>query len=137
MTYWSGIVNEADLCHIGGTPHGLTDVLGLRSEEIDGLCKGETNHFLPLEKNAFFMKDRYECSHLCDLVHLDGAKPLMTYAENFLPERLGGHQVYHLQDRDICPRVDNTTGRVLAVNRIKICLYLRFYRIIFLDKTRI
>ena len=57
--------------------------------------------------------------------------------EKFLPERLGGHQVYHLQDRDICPRVDNTTGRVLAVNRIKICLYLRFYRIVFLDKTRI
>ncbi len=83
MTYWSGIVNETDLCHIGGTPHGLTDVLGLRSEEIDGLCKGETNHFLPLGKNGLFMKDRYECSHLCDLVHLDGAKPLMTYAENF------------------------------------------------------
>ena len=61
----------------------------------------------------------------------------MVDRKNFLPERLGGHQVYHLQDRDICPRVDNTTGRVLAVNRIKICLYLRFYRIVFLDKTRI
>ena len=27
MTYWSGIVNESDLCHLGGTPHQLMDVL--------------------------------------------------------------------------------------------------------------
>ena len=42
-TYWSGIVNETDLCYLEGTPHGLMDVLGIRSEEIDGLFDGETN----------------------------------------------------------------------------------------------
>ncbi len=39
-TYWSGIVNETDLCYLEGTPHGLMDVVGLRSEEIDGLFDG-------------------------------------------------------------------------------------------------
>ena len=42
-TYWSGIVNETDLCYLKGTPHGLMDVVGLRSEENDGLFDGETN----------------------------------------------------------------------------------------------
>ena len=29
MTYWSSIMDETDLCHLEGTPHGLTNVLGL------------------------------------------------------------------------------------------------------------
>ena len=36
MTYWSGVVDDTDLCYLGGTPHGLLDVLGIRMEEIDG-----------------------------------------------------------------------------------------------------
>ena len=48
MTYWSGIVNETDLCHLGGTPHHLIDVLGIRSEEIDGyMIINVTIWFLP------------------------------------------------------------------------------------------
>ena len=83
MTYWSGIVNETDLCHLGGTPHGLTDVLGLHSEEIDGLYDGEVNHFLPVDGNELQLKESYTCQHLCDLVRLNGAVPLMKYADNF------------------------------------------------------
>ena len=37
LTYWSGIVDETDLCYLGGTPHDLMDVMGFRSMEIDGL----------------------------------------------------------------------------------------------------
>lgn len=37
MTYWSGIVNENDLCYLGGTPHQLMDVFGLRSMEMEPL----------------------------------------------------------------------------------------------------
>ncbi|MDQ9752806.1 beta-galactosidase trimerization domain-containing protein, partial [Acinetobacter baumannii] len=36
-TYWSGIADHTDRCYLGGTPHGLMEVLGIRSEEIDGL----------------------------------------------------------------------------------------------------
>ncbi len=83
MTYWSGIVNDTDLCHLGGTPHNLTDVLGLHSEEIDGLYDKETNHFLPVDGNELQLEKIYTCRHLCDLVHLDGAVALMEYADNF------------------------------------------------------
>ena len=43
LTYWSGIVDSTDLCFLEGTPHGLMDVMGLRSTEIDGLYDGEYN----------------------------------------------------------------------------------------------
>jgi beta-galactosidase len=83
MTYWSGIVDETDLCHLGGTPHGLTDVLGVRSEEIDGLYDWESNHFVPVDGNALHLEKTYTCRHLCDLVRLKGAVPLMEYADDF------------------------------------------------------
>ena len=36
-TYWSGIVDENDLCFQGGFPGPLRKTLGIWSEEIDGL----------------------------------------------------------------------------------------------------
>lgn len=30
VTYWTGVVDESDLCYLGDTPYGLTDLLGLR-----------------------------------------------------------------------------------------------------------
>ena len=83
MTYWSGIVNETDLCHLGGTPHHLIDVLGIRSEEIDGLYDNQCNHMVPASNNFMTLPATYLCTHLCDLVQLKGAVPLMQYADNF------------------------------------------------------
>ena len=36
-TYFSGVVNETGLAYLGGAPHGLTEVLGLRATELDAL----------------------------------------------------------------------------------------------------
>ena len=81
-TYWSGIVNETDLCYLEGTPHGLMDVVGLRSEEIDGLFDGETNSATTC--SSWLTKSpSYSCSELCDLVIPSTAKTLMTYNEDF------------------------------------------------------
>lgn len=77
MTYWSGIVDESDKCFLGGTPHGLTEVLGLRSMEIDGLYEGE-NNFMVSPRGK-----RYECRNLCDLVKLSGAEPLLVFEKDF------------------------------------------------------
>lgn len=79
MTYWSGIVNETDLCHLGGTPHGLTDVLGLRSEEIDGIYDWEENTAEPAAENELGIVRPYTGKNLCDLVQLKGALALMVY----------------------------------------------------------
>ena len=49
MTYWSGIVNETDLCYLREL-HSLLDVFGLRSKEIDGLYEWEENSLIPTLK---------------------------------------------------------------------------------------
>ena len=82
-SYWSGIVDDTDRCYLGGTPHGLMDVLGLRSTEIDGLYDWEENQMVPETGNLLGLTDTYICKNLCDLVELRGAKPLMTYGSDF------------------------------------------------------
>ena len=82
-TYWSGIVNETDLCYLEGTPHGLMDVLGIRSEEIDGLFDGETNSASATTSSWLTKEEAYTCSELCDLIIPSTAKTLMTYNEDF------------------------------------------------------
>lgn len=81
MTYWSGIVDETDLCFLGGTPHELMDVFGLRSMEIDALYDWECNYAIPEEKAPF--DKTYTCRNLCDLVNTTTAKALLKYREDF------------------------------------------------------
>lgn len=82
MTYWSGIVNENDLCHLGGTPHQLMDVFGLRSTELDALYDDDRNS--GKSTGAFFEEDkRYECKNFCDLIRIDTAETLLTYETDF------------------------------------------------------
>lgn len=82
-TYWSGIVDDTDKCFLGGVPHGLMDVLGIRSTEIDGLYDWEENSLVPVEGNALGMEKTYSCKYLCDLVELRGAETVMTYGSDF------------------------------------------------------
>lgn len=79
LTYWSSIVDEQDRCYLGGTPHGLREVLGLRSMEIDGLYEGEENVFADAADGT----ERYSCRHLCELVKPEGAEVLMVYGRDF------------------------------------------------------
>ncbi|WP_054955495.1 beta-galactosidase [Paenibacillus dakarensis] len=84
MTYWSGIVNENDLVHLGDMPHQLTDVAGVISEEIDGLYDHEHNRGRvvgQLEGQA--LTGEYSCSKLCDQIHLQGAEALIIYTDDF------------------------------------------------------
>lgn len=86
LTCWSGVVDENDRCFLGGRPHGLMDVFGLRAEEIDGLYDWEENALCKTgEADAVTadMKDRYSCKYLCDLVKPTTAKTLMVYGEEF------------------------------------------------------
>ncbi len=83
MTYWSGIVNETDLCFLGGMPGEMMDVMGIRSEEIDSLYDGETNCIVKCGEAPDTMKEKYTASELCDLIHCITAKPLYTYGEDF------------------------------------------------------
>lgn len=83
LTYWSGIVDETELCFLGGTPYGLMDVMGLRSTEIDGLYEGESNVGIPVQGNSMHMTSSYTCKNLCDLVRPSAAEVILTYGEDF------------------------------------------------------
>ena len=80
VTYWSGVVNETDLCYLGDTPYMLTDVLGVRRMEIDAMYDGETRRCTSLCDE---LPETASGSVLCEVAALEGAEPLMVYDEDF------------------------------------------------------
>lgn len=83
MTYWSGVADEFDRCHLGGTPHGLMDVFGLRSTELDALYDWDENGIKAQEGNRLGLSGTYSCKYYCDIVKADSAKALFTYTDDF------------------------------------------------------
>lgn len=86
-TYWSGIVDENDLCFLGGFPGPLKKVTGIWSEEIDALYEHETNHIVFKDNNQLQLKGEYEARELCDLIHSETAEVLAVYKNDFYAGR--------------------------------------------------
>ncbi|MFS2224903.1 beta-galactosidase [Pantoea sp. B65] len=82
-TYWSGIVNQSDLCHLGGFPGPLRGVMGIRAEEIDCLADDESNSVTGISGNVAGLTGPYQTRHLCELIHLEGAQALASYDSDF------------------------------------------------------
>ena len=80
VTYWSGVVNETDLCYLGDTPHDLTDVLGVRRMEIDAMYDGEERRCVSVCDE---LPELAKGSILCEVAALEGATPLMVYDEDY------------------------------------------------------
>ena len=83
VTYWSGVVDESDLCRLGDTPYGLTELLGLRRTEIDGMYDGETRRCVP---STGCTLPAALASTLCEVAALDEenpAEPLSLYDEDY------------------------------------------------------
>ncbi|WP_082593768.1 beta-galactosidase [Paenibacillus sp. Soil766] len=86
-TYWSGIVDENDLCFQGGFPGPLRKTLGIWSEEIDALYDHEKNRLIFTEGNALELTGEYESRELCELIHTEGAETLAVYGDDFYAGR--------------------------------------------------
>nr|MBO2494623.1 beta-galactosidase [Clostridia bacterium] len=86
-TYWSGIVDENDLCFLGGFPGPLRKVTGIWSEEIDSLYDDDVNHVVMKDGNPLGLKGEYEARELCDLIHAETAEVLATYRDDFYAGR--------------------------------------------------
>jgi beta-galactosidase len=82
-TYWSGIVDENDLCFLGGFPGPLRKVTGIWSEEIDGLYDGEFNLTEPVAGNALNLTKEYKAIEMMDLIHAETAEVLAKYKTDF------------------------------------------------------
>jgi beta-galactosidase len=75
-TCFSGLADENDLCFLSDAPNGLTDVFGLRAEEISGLHDGEVNHV--------FWNDRcHSFIELIELVRTEGASVPAVFENDF------------------------------------------------------
>ncbi len=108
-TYWSGIVDENDLTFLGGFPGPLRHTLGIWSAEIDGLYDGQTNR-IKVDKNDLGLSGEYIAYELCDLIHLEGAKALAYYQDDFYAGRpaltvnqLGKGKAYYVASRNKQP----------------------------------
>ena len=106
VTYWTGVVDESDLCRLGDTPYGLTGLLGLRRTEIDGMYDGETRRCTPASGCTL---PEAQASILCEVAALndtDPAEPLSIYAEDYFAQypaaavhKYGAGRAYYLASR--------------------------------------
>ena len=106
VTYWTGVVDESDLCRLGGTPYGLTELLGLRRTEIDGMYDGETRRCTPVSGCTL---PEAQASILCEVAvpnDTDPAEPLSVYAEDYFAQhpaaamhKYGAGRAYYLASR--------------------------------------
>ncbi|OKP70091.1 beta-galactosidase [Paenibacillus sp. P3E] len=105
-TYWSGIVGETDLCHLGGFPGPLRRTLGIWAEETEGLHSRDLNGLVMNSGNALCLDGDYDAHEIAELIHLEGAEVLGTYRTDFYAgqpaltlNRLGEGRAYHLATR--------------------------------------
>ena len=103
VTYWSGIVNENDLCWLGNTPHGLVDTLGICHQEIDSMYDDETRRCISSSESKMA---EVSCGTLCEVSSTTTAEPLLQYDEDFFKgapaltrNHVGKGQAYYMATR--------------------------------------
>lgn len=125
-TYWSGIVNENDLCYLGGFPGPLKEVLGIWSEEIDTLYDKDENCVAFNEANEIGISGEYKAKELCEIIHLEGAKALANYKNDFYAgfpavtvNNYGYGKAYYIAFRNNDDFVDDFYGKIIELLNIK------------------
>ena len=107
-TYWSGIVDENDLCFLGGWPgNGLRKLFGIWDEEIDTL-NPEERVTVKIERGVELgLKDAYTARDYFALIHAEGAQVLATFGNDFFAGRpaltvnnFGNGQAYYVASRN-------------------------------------
>ena len=99
--YMSGLVNENDLCWLGGFP-------GEELKEVFGLWVEETDSLYPNDKNAIqLFGKKYEIKDYCEVVHPSTAETLAVYEQDYYKgfpalckNTLGNGTAYYLACRD-------------------------------------
>lgn len=106
-TYWTGIVDENDLCYLGGAPGPLRKLLGVWAEEIDALYEDEHPQVLPSPDNGVGLTGTYESRTLIDLLHAETAQVLATFDRDMYAgkpaltvNRFGQGRAYYIASRN-------------------------------------
>ncbi|WP_157266033.1 beta-galactosidase [Paenibacillus sp. FJAT-27812] len=125
-TYWTGIVDENDLCFLTGFPGPLRKTLGIWSEEIDSLHDHDSNRVVMSDGNALGLTGEYTARELCDLIHLEGAQALAVYGEDFYAgrpaltvNRLGAGKAYYIASRNDAVFTNDLLSTIVKQEGIK------------------
>jgi beta-galactosidase len=104
-THYTAYCDEHNRSYLGGLPGaGLRRVLGLWNEEVDSLPEGMRRRLTPSSaSNHYAWPDELHAESVCEIVHAEGAEPLLVYSEDFYAghpalsvNRFGqGHAYYH------------------------------------------
>lgn len=121
--YLSGYADENDCCRFGAYPGLLRDITGIWVEETDALYPEEQNGIVePGCKNG----EEYKAGYLCDLIHMETARPLMEYSRDFyqgMPavtvNQYGKGRAYYIATRAEEKYLDSLTGRILEEQGVK------------------
>ena len=114
-TYMLGMVDENDLCYLGGFPaNELKDVFGIWNEEIDTLYPQDSALVKCSCGKEFVAKD------YCEIIHARGAKVIAEYASEFYAgspaltvNDYGKGKAYYQSFRDSGDFFDNVVGKIL------------------------
>ncbi|WP_054023753.1 beta-galactosidase [Bacillus sp. FJAT-28004] len=125
-TYWTGIVDENDLCFLTGFPGPLRKTLGIWSEEIDSLHDHDSNQVVLKDGNILGLSGQYTARELCDLIHLEGAEALAVYGDDFYAGRpaltvnhLGTGKAYYIASRNEAAFTNDLLTRIVEQEGIK------------------
>jgi beta-galactosidase len=106
-TYLTGMVDEDDLCFLGGFPGPLRQVLGIWMEENDVLGDGQTHIIRAVPGTLPGLPEVSTARHYCDVIHPEGAEVLATYGEDFYAgsaaltrNRFGKGEAYYIASRN-------------------------------------
>ena len=126
-TYWSGIVDENDLCFLGGWPGGgLRAVLGIWDEETDTITPAERNQVMMTDGNALSLSGSYEARDYFALVHAESAQVLATYGSDFYAGQpaltvntYGKGQAYYMASRNETRFLDDFYGKLAGAMNLR------------------
>ncbi|MDD2580076.1 MAG: beta-galactosidase [Eubacteriales bacterium] len=106
VTYFSGLVDESDLCFLGGFPGPLRGLTGVWAEETDSLYADEHNTLAITAASLADLRGSYRIDTVCDLIHAETAEVLAVYGNDFYKGRpaltvnhVGDGEVYYVAAR--------------------------------------
>jgi len=93
-THYTGYCDAHSRCFLGGFPgEGLRQVLGLWNEEVDALPAGLQRKLKRVDADCG-LPPAPTSEAVCEIVHLEGARPLAVYADDFY----AGHAALSVHD---------------------------------------
>jgi beta-galactosidase len=108
MTYWSGVVDQSDLCFLGGVPgNGLRELFGVWEEESQSYFPKESVSLQMEKPNLLNIYGEYQAFDTCSVVHAENSTVLAKYTSDYFAgtpaltvNDYGKGQAYYIASRN-------------------------------------